>query len=70
MRRFHRLLNGRFRPHISHLPTAVLSSPHHAKPATTKRPFPFHIIMPTQTAVLTQYLMIPRNLNHPAAFAC
>jgi hypothetical protein len=34
-----------------------------------KRPLPFHIIMPTQTAVLTQPLVIPQNLNQPAAFA-
>ena len=33
-----------------------------------KRPFPFHILMPTPTTVLTQLLVIPHNLNQPPAF--
>jgi hypothetical protein len=33
-----------------------------------KRPFPFHIFMPTPTAVLTQPLVIPHKLNQPAVF--
>ncbi|MBE2225623.1 MAG: hypothetical protein IAF02_29065 [Anaerolineae bacterium] len=34
-----------------------------------KRPFPFHIITPTQTAVLTQHLVIPHKLNQLITFS-